>query len=181
MAFVNVPSTESAQYINSQKSEFQDTYYVDNLNTLGASGGGVEVTLITARPGESINNFYPDGPITYWYPATALNGATFDAINGKLTITNAGVYVMDFSIAVASQAGTDANFRVSFGISDGGFNSRYFATAAPSITGTTANVNGHFVTNLGANAEIELVMDNGSGTREQPINTECYWSVLKIG
>lgn len=40
MPFVNVPSTESADYINAQKSEFEDTYYVDNLNTLGAGGGG---------------------------------------------------------------------------------------------------------------------------------------------
>jgi hypothetical protein len=40
MPFVNVPSTNSADYINSQNKDFQDTYYVDNLNTLGGGGGG---------------------------------------------------------------------------------------------------------------------------------------------
>lgn len=54
MPFVNVPSTESANYINAQKNEWQDTYYVDNLNTLGAGGGGGgggDVSLLFADSG----------------------------------------------------------------------------------------------------------------------------------
>lgn len=56
MTFVNVPSTESADYINAQKNEWQDTYYVDNLNTLGAGGGGGggDFTLITTQSGTGI-------------------------------------------------------------------------------------------------------------------------------
>lgn len=78
MTFVNVPSTESADYINAQKNEWQDTYYVDNLNTLGAGGGGGggDLTLLAATTGTAT--------ISDWVPVNNLFTSTY--LNYKLFV-----------------------------------------------------------------------------------------------
>lgn len=99
MPFVTVPSTESADYINSQKSDFQDTYYVDNLNTLGAGGGG--------GGGVAISNFY----FPYGNPAnlsvTIASGTTTPLasglVNWSMDFNDIGL-VYDTPTASAAQA-----------------------------------------------------------------------------
>lgn len=93
MPFVTVPSTESADYINAQKNEWQDTYYVENLNTLGSGGGGGTDVVFAATSQlfvvtTSINT------INDWTTLVS-NGATCDGTT--ITLAESGVYEVSFN------------------------------------------------------------------------------------
>lgn len=98
MPFVTVPSTESAEYINSQKSDYQDTYIVDNLNTLGGGGGGgggasvghISGSYFTVNGGSGCSAF-----IAWSDPNIISDTVTYNSCSNSFVFNCAGNYIVE--------------------------------------------------------------------------------------
>lgn len=104
MTFVNVPSTESADYINAQKNEFEDTYYVDNLNTLG-TGGGSSVVFSARSTTSSYSRSSSCSCNIAWDAVVHNCGAS--SCGSTITLCDAGTYVIDVIASIASNCGAN--------------------------------------------------------------------------
>jgi hypothetical protein len=132
MPFVNVPSTNSADYINSQNKDFQDTYYVDNLNTLGGGGGGggVEMSHLSKTTTVQSGGTSPT-ELPWSEPDIIASGVIYEGVGGgQFTFSCAGEYLVDFCVTAIAACGADLNSSIA----------AYDSTGCACSTNTTAEI-----------------------------------------
>jgi hypothetical protein len=95
----------------------------------------------------------------------ASNGVAADAANNRLTLTEAGTYLITFSISFATAAGADAGLYEFKLMDDGVATGHACATYMSGTTDTSStNMSALITVGAGSHLTVEVESDNGSDT-----------------
>lgn len=172
MPFQTVPPIDSAQYINTPKSDFETEYYVDNLNTLGEGGGG---GISVAWAGNSADTSATE-TITSWNAFATSSDVNVDGpFFGFVT---SGVYQVSFNVGLFDSGGFGGSLLVRFQTGSGESTVPFVYLREPFAPSETMIVSGTGVFLI--DGPTNAVLDVGSATKSLPGLFTHSLSILKL-